>query len=184
MIRPRAILIDEGSDPPLRHVLGSFMARARDAAFAIRRVRLAGIDLSAAELGPLESCRVLLGRLDAGALHEVPLDAAARRGALQRLLRFARSGRLHVRTAPAVGWSPDFSILQRMNEAADHRDAACCIIGCHYFYEPDPPDGPAFTTVLTSPRAVQRASDRFDHLWDQGYDVLPAVCESLERMLS
>lgn len=175
-------LIDENAQPPLRALLGRLLARATTADFAIRRIRLAGIDLSAAELGPLQSCRVLVGRLDASTLHDIPIDAPARAAALQRLLRFSLSGRLLVRAAPATGWNPDFSILHRNAEAGP--GFACCIIGSHYFYEPDPPDGPAFTTVMTGPAAVRLARRRFDRLWDQGYDVLPAVQDALRRMLT
>jgi hypothetical protein len=181
---PRAALLDESSRPPLRVVLGGSLARCSDASFAIRRVRLAGIDLSPAELGPLRTCRVLIGRLDAGALHDVPAGAEARGPALERLLHFAASGRLSVRSAPTTGWNPDFSVLQGITTTAGDEPADLCIVGCHYFYEPDPPDGPALTTILTAPSAVQLALRRFDALWDSAYDVLPAVAHALERLLS
>jgi hypothetical protein len=181
---PRAALLDETSRPPLRVVLGGSLARCSDASFAIRRVRLAGIDLSPAELGPLRTCRVLIGRLDAGSLHDVPAGAEARGPALERLLHFAASGRLAVRSAPTTGWNPDFSVLQGVAGANGAAPSDLCIVGCHYFYEPDPPDGPALTTILTAPASVQLALRRFDTLWESAYDVLPAVAHALERLLS
>lgn len=181
---PRAALIDESSDPPLRTVLGTLLARSRHADFAIRRIRLAGIDLSPAELGPLQTCRVLVGRLDAGALHDLPGNTAApRRAALDRLLRFARSNRLAVRAAPTAGWNPDFSVLHGLQAAGTSPITACCLVGSHYFHEPDPPDGPAFTTLLTAPAAVAAVLRRFETLWTSGYDVLPAVTTALETLL-
>ncbi len=177
----RAALLDERSQPPLRAVLGRLLSRASHASFAIRRVRIAGLDLSAAELGPLQSCRVLVGRLDAGALFDTPGPGAT--DALERLLRFARSGRLYVRSAPVSAWSPDFSVLQRIGATDPASATGVCIVGCHYFREPDPPDGPALTTLLTAPSAVRLALRRFEALWALGYDVLPAVEESILRLL-
>jgi len=180
----RAVLLDDAGQPPLRSILGDALSRCTDAAFAIRRVRLAGIDLTAAELGPLQSCRVLVGRLDADALHDLPSAHDTRAPALERLLRFAGSGRLAVRSAPQRGWSPDFSVLRgpTANETSPQPDL--CFVGAHYFYEPDPPDGPAFTAMFDNADAVELAQRRFDDLWDGAYDVLPAVSHALERLLA
>lgn len=179
----RPALIDESSDPSLRHILGAALASATSADFAIRRIRLARIDLSAAELGPIRSCRVLVGRLDAGALHDLPHDRAGSHAeAIRRLLRFARSGRLAVRVAPTSGWNPDFSVLQLHTADEPSSGNGCCLVGSHYFQEPDPPEGPAFTGVFIDADAVHTARRRFDLLWDAGYDVLPAVIDALDSL--
>lgn len=173
-------LLDESSEPSLRSTLGALLANATAADLAIRRIRLARIDLSAAELGPLQACRVLVGRLDAGSLHDLPPDNQHLLLALHRLLRFATSGRLAVRVAPTSGWNPDFSIFHHTRPAPH---AATCLVGSHYFHEPDPPDGPAFTGVFDEPAAVRLTQLRFDRLWDAGYDVLPAVCDAIHSLL-
>lgn len=173
-------LIHEADQPALRSILGRLLAHARHADFAIRRIRIAHIDLSAAELGPLHSCRVLVNRLDAGSLHDLPPQhAASHSDSLHQLLRFAHSGKLAVRVAPTAGWNPDFSILTNPDQPdiTNH-----CLIGSHYFHEPDPPDGPAFTAVFHDPVATRLAATRFQQLWTRGYDVLPAVINAIENL--
>jgi hypothetical protein len=174
-----AALLDERSTPALRRVFGRFLASSRSADLAIRRVRIAGIDLSPAELGPLSSCRVLVSRLDAGALHDLPAsrDAAT---VLHGLLRFVESGRLQVRAAPTVAWNPDFSLFH----PAVASDPPIAVVGSHYFHEPDQTGGPALTTILTTPRAVALTERRFVEIWDSGYDVLPAVRSAIGALLS
>lgn len=176
-------LLDETSEPSLRSTLGALLARASAADFAIRRIRLARIDLSAAELGPLQACRVLVGRLDAGSLHDLPAHNPQLLLALHRLLRFATSGRLAVRVAPTSGWNPDFSIFRQPLATEPASTAATCLVGSHYFHEPDPPEGPAFTGVFDEPAAVRLTQQRFDRLWDAGYDVLPAVCDAIHSLV-
>ena len=164
-------LIDEASVPSVRQVLGDLMARSTMAEFAVAKLRLAGLDLGAAELGNLQSCRLLLGRLDADTLADVPGGPASSH--LTALRRFLDSGHVEIRAAGAGAWSPDFSILQTT-------DGDRLLVGGHYFGRPEPAGGTVFTCILTSPMAVRRARQRFAHLWDAGYDVLPVIRGALD----
>lgn len=188
--RPEPILLDDRGEPSLRKVLGRLLARALDACFAISRVRLAGIDLTAHELASVRRCRVLLGRLDADTFAEAAEAAVgdpARLRSLATLLRFASSGRLEVRAAGREAWAPDFSVLRgRFGPGgADGAGAptAVTLVGAHYFARPHPVGGPALTTLLTDPRSATAALRRFEELWDRSYDVLPVVRETLDRLV-
>lgn len=177
MTQARTALIDERSTPALRRILGHFLARSASADLAIRRVRIAGIDLTPAELGPLQRCRVLVSRLDAGSLHDLPAAADAP-AVLRGLLRFVESGRLEVRAAPTVAWNPDFSVFRPADAGPSFT-----VVGSHYFHEPDQFGGPSLTTIMTAPGPVDLAERRFDEIWDSGYDVLPAVRAALTSLL-
>lgn len=168
-----AIVLDERQDPPLRQTIGSLLAGAKAADFALAHLRLAGLDLDAREAGGLERCRVMVGHFDAAAL----LDAAATRERMQVLQAFAASGRLEMRTAPHHGWNPDFSVFHGLPRAE-----SVALIGAHYFGRPYPRFGTAFTCVTTQPAAVRGCTRRFAELWDAGYDVLPVVRDTLERL--
>lgn len=167
-----AVLFDEYGDPPLRQTLGSLMATARTADFAIAHLRLGGLDLEPSEAGGLERCRVMIGHLDAASL----LDSQdADTGRIAMLLAFTRSGRLEMRTAPHHAWNPDFSIFRGLPGGG-----SAVLLGAHYFGRPYPLFGLAFTCVMTQPAPVLACSRRFEGLWDAGYDVLPAVIDALE----
>lgn len=168
------VVADERDPVPVRSRIGSLLAGAARADFAVARIRLAALDLTAAEVAGVRECRVLIGRLDAGML----LDAreGAPEGAAERLavLRaFADSGRLAVRSAGVAGWMPDFSIF--------HGRTPSALLGAHYFGAPEPLVGPSFTAVLGDPAAVALLATRFEELWDRGHDVLPAIRPVLER---
>ena len=164
-------LIDERSIPSVRQVLGDLMAHSVAAEFAVAKLRIAGLDLGAAELGNLQSCRLLLGRLDADTLADVPAGLAS--GHLPALRRFLNSGRVEIRAAGAGAWSPDFSILQTS-------EGDRLLVGGHYFGRPEPAGGAVFTCILRSPPAIRRARRRFMHLWNAGYDVLPIIRGALD----
>ena len=159
-------LIDEGSVPSVRQLLGDLLAHSVTAEFAVAKLRIAGLDLGVAELGNLESCRLLLGRLDAETLADVPGGPASAH--ISALRRFLDSGRVEIRAAGAGAWSPDFSILQTS-------DGDRLLVGGHYFGRPEPAGGAVFTCILRSPPAIRRARQRFTHLWNAGYDVLPVI---------
>lgn len=173
------LLLDGRRQPAVRSVVGRLLARAATADFAISRVRLAAIDLSADELGTVQRCRVLLGRLDIEALI-APLDQReAERNRTPRfaaLRAFLASGRADVRTAGSTLWLPDFSVLTGPAGAA-------CLVGAHYFARPYPTRGPALTCLLTDAESVARARERFDELWELGYDVLPVITETIDVLL-
>jgi hypothetical protein len=168
-----AVLFDEYGDPPLRQTLGSLMATARTADFAIAHFRLAGLDLTPSEAGGLERCRVMIGHLDAASLLDSQDADSAR---IQMLIAFARSGRLEMRTAPHHAWNPDFSVFRGLPDGG-----SAVLLGAHYFGKPYPRFGLAFTCVMTQLAPVLACSRRFNDLWDAGYDVLPTIVDALER---
>ena len=167
-----ARLLDERSSPSLREVIGGFMVDADTVDFAIARIRLANLDLSDDEVDGPGRTRVLLGHLDASTL----LDAGtAPDTAVARLDHWARSGRLAVRSAGIGAWTPDFSVYHRP-------DGSCCLVGAHYFGNPQLTVGPSFTTVSTDGGAVGLLHHRFDELWERSHDVLPAIIGVRERV--
>lgn len=165
-------LIDEAASPPLRQVIGELMAGADHVDFAIARIRLANLDLAEEEVAGPERCRVLLGHLDASTLLDT--DAADRR-AVARLIRWARSGRLQVRSAGIGAWTPDFSVYHGP-------DGGSCLVGAHYFGSPHLTVGPSFTVISADAGTRALLSRRFDELWARSHDVLPAILAVLERV--
>jgi hypothetical protein len=181
-MRMSSWLLDDHTDPPLRLWIGSLLARAEEADFAISRIRLHVLDLSARELGRVRRCRVLLGRLDARTLEEVMesgRDGSARRQHLRALRSFLSSGKVEVRSAGLAAWSPDFSILRGLEGAPAE---AAAFVGAHYFARPYPIDGLALTCLITAPGQVARLRERFEDVWEQGYDVADIVRDSLEQL--
>lgn len=165
-------LLDERSSPPLRAVIGRFMVRADTVDFAVSRIRLANLDLSAEEVTGPRRCRVLLGQLDASTL----LDAeGAHQDAIARLDEWTRSGRLEVRSAGIAAWTPDFSLYGTQPRAT-------CLLGAHYFGSPQLTVGPSFTVITEDRDAVDVLRARFDRLWEHSHDVLPAIVAVLERV--
>lgn len=181
------MLLDGRRQPSLRSVVGTLLARATAADFAISRVRLAAVDLTPDELDNVQRCRVLLGRLDIDAL-VAPLEhgesTSDRAPHLTALRAFLASGRAAVRTAGTTLWLPDFSVLSGP-AGRDGVPAGCvCLIGAHYFARPYPTRGPALTCLLSDADSVARARERFDELWELGYDVLPVITETLDALLA
>src|SRR5204862_7396660 len=81
-----AQLLDERTSN-MRNVIGDLLQRASHADFAVARIRLAAVSLSAAELQHVR-CRVVLGRLDVASLD---IEGGARDPIVfERLLAFAR----------------------------------------------------------------------------------------------
>jgi len=170
-------LLDERSRPSLRERLGSLLARAREADFAIARIRLDALDLSTTEMAGVRRCRVLVGRLDAHTLAgsgSVDPDEIERR--FQALRDFLDTGRLEVRAAGLLTWNPDFSVLRGV---ADGPPADVALIGAHYFARPYDGDGLALTCIATDPRAIALATARFDELWERAYGVEEALRATL-----
>ena len=165
-------LLDERSEPPLRTRIGTLMAAADAVDFAVGRIRLANLDLSPEEVDGPARCRVLVGRLDASTL----LDAdTARAVAVERLIDWARSGRLAVRSAGIGSWTPDFSVYT--GPGGRH-----CLVGAHYFGSPQLTVGPSFTLFTQHPESVALLDHRFERLWRRSHDVLPAIVGVLERV--
>jgi hypothetical protein len=176
------ILLDETRSPPLRQVIGRLMSAATHVDFAVSNVRLAVIDVSAAETSGLESCRFLLARLDAQELGRFRRPGEERRPALLALQGFLASGRVQIRSAGTAAWHPDFSIYRGLRGRAAGDDAAC-LIGAHYFYQPVVAGGPSLTCMMTHASAIRSASDRFEELWQRGHDVAGVVQDTLTHAL-
>lgn len=170
---PNLRLLDEQAEPSVRQLIGGSLKRSLTADFALTRIRLAALDLTAEEMKGPRRCRVLLGQLDAAAL----LDRAnASRGpSIGGLLDWLASGRLEVRSAGIGGWTPDFSLF----ETADGSRTA--LLGAHYFATAPLSTGPSFTAVVTDPGSCIRLSVRFEEVWDRAHDVAPAIADVLER---
>lgn len=181
-----AFLIDERSTPPLRALIGRFMSQATRVECAIANVRLAAIDMRAAELARLRSCRLLLDRLDVEMLDDAA--HAAQIGGILRdnlavLRRFVGSGRVEIRAAGAQKWSPDFSIVHGCSDETEIPGGAACLVGAHYFSRPVAGSGASLTCCLIEPAAVARASTRFGELWAPAHDVLPVVIGLLDELV-
>ncbi len=170
------LLLDERSAPSLRQVLGSCLARAAEADFAVARIRLAHIDLTAAETDGILTWRVLVGRLDVESLAR-PGDAGRRAADAHVLLRLFDSGRMRVRAAGLQGWYPDFAVLRGLAGGG-----STTFLGAIYFGTPQHTAGPALTCVLTDPGHAASATARFDRLWRRGYDVTPVVRAAVQRL--
>jgi hypothetical protein len=179
------LLLDERSTPPLREVIARLLGSASEACFAVQHVRLAGIDLGAAELAGVRRCRVLLGRLDAAVLADA--QAAAHAGRLRRnlegLAAFLASGRVEVRAAGREAWAPDFSVFIGV-PAGLAPGGGVALVGAHYFVRPFPIGGPSLTCVLPDADAARTAARRFEALWAGAYDVLPVVRDAVGRALA
>lgn len=185
-MRHNAVVLDERATPSLRVALGSLLARADSADFAVARIRLVGLDLSARELRRMRRCRVLVRRIDADTLAD--MSAAARResGAADRLLllgEFLASGRVEVRASGMAGWTPDFSVLRLAAAGRGDGPATAAVVGAHYFSRPYPQEGPSFTCIVTTAAAVRRVEARFDELWRRAYDVKPVIRTAIDQLL-
>jgi hypothetical protein len=174
------ILLDERSGVSVRRVIGLLLARSREADFAVARIRLGAVDLTASELARVRRCRVLVGRFDVQSLTAAPADHAA---SLRALFAFLRSGRIEVRSAGGSGWVADFSVFRGLPVNAALPRGHACLVGAHSFWNVDVASGPAFTCMLGSPGATARADRRFDELWHRGYDVLPVLIQTVAAAL-
>jgi hypothetical protein len=181
-VTPPVGLLDERAAPPVRAALGTLLVRARSADFALARLRLAGIDLTARELAGVARCRVLLGRLDAETFGEAA-EMAARDAAIGTRLgvlrAFLESGRVAVRVARAESWSPDFAVLSGVSGP----DSAVAIVGAYHLTESYPTPGPRFTCFLRDRKAAARVRARFDESWDRAYGVEDVLTVALVRLV-
>lgn len=168
-------LIDERSQRPLRAIIGNLLVSSERADIALARVRLAALDLTEEEARGPDSCRVLLGQLDASTLLDAVGDHAGPTPELARLADWLASGRLEVRSAGIGAWTPDFSVFR------DHDHTATCLVGAHYFGSPQLTVGPSVTAVTQDEPAALLLEGRFQELWDGAHDVAPAIQEVLGR---
>ena len=171
------IFFDGRGSPSLRTYLGRTLAESTSASFAIRRIRLARLDLLPEELRGVNRCRVLLGRLDADTLADTGASPASARTAA--LLDMAASGRLEVRSAGLLAWDPDFSLFGGSSPESD-----VLIFGCHQFVPQQPVEGLAMACAFRHPEVIRAATVHFEELWERGHDALEAVTDALCRSRS
>jgi hypothetical protein len=173
------MLFDGRARPSLRAVLGSALSDSSVASFALRRVRLARVDLAPDELRGVARCRVLLGRLDADALADTgPAPSSARTAAL---LDMAASGRLEVRSASLLTWDPDFALVGHGTEDD------LLVFGSIQFVPPLPErpiEELGLACALRDPKMARAAAARFEELWERAHDALEAVTDALCRSRS
>jgi hypothetical protein len=170
-------LMDERSDPPLRAVIGGLLARCTRADIAVANIRLAALDLGDAELEGVSRCRILLGGLDARALHGSEHSDAAALERSRALLRFLESDRVRIRSAGRSSWVPDFSLYHQPG-------GRVALIGAHYFREPIAARGPSLTCMLTDAASADLLAARFDELWNGGHDVGAAVRDTVRQWIA
>jgi hypothetical protein len=166
------IVLTEAGEPSLRYVIGALLARAHSADFAIANIRLAHVDIGAADIENVRM-RILLGRFEAMSTGD---SALAER--MEGLAALIRAGVVQVRSAGVGTWLPDFSIY-RLETHANPRVA--CLVGAHYFGAP-PCSGPALTSVHTDALSVGTVTARFNELWEMGHDVGPVIAHAMARM--
>jgi hypothetical protein len=166
------IVLTETGEPSLRYVIGALLARSYSADFAIANIRLAHIDIGAAEIEDVRM-RILLGRFEAVHTSD-PLLAARMEG----LAALVQSGVVQLRSAGMGAWMPDFSVYRLDNGAAPR---AACLVGAHYFGAP-PCSGPSLTSVHTDAHSVGTVAARFNELWEMGHDVGDVIAHAMRQM--
>lgn len=163
----------------LQKTMHDLIGASIEVAFAVEHVRLPALHMIADVLPAVQHCRITLARLDASSLDVRAPQLDEQRVAIERLLEFARSGRLQIRAAGAVRWDPDFSLF-RMRDAAL---GTLCLFGAHYLAPPHAGIDWPLTCVLSRPAPVRRAVQHYESLWAAAHDALGPVTETLERQL-
>ncbi|MEN8376461.1 MAG: hypothetical protein ABFS34_13530 [Gemmatimonadota bacterium] len=170
------------NDPrAVRGTVRRLLARSHRADLAIARIRLAALRFGARDLARVR-VRLLLGRLDVDTVAGAPGAAVfddRRKAELERLRGVLRSGRIQVRAAGMVRWDPDFSVFRRTGGP----DSGTVLVGSHRFDVPHPGAVPTLCGILAHHHAILRAEERFERLWDEGYDVHDVVREMLDWLL-
>ncbi len=160
-------LIHERSRPDFRERFGELAAKSDWLCAAVKRIRLSGLDLSAAELQRVRLMRVLLAEVNALSLAaeaDVVLADPARARNLTLIARLIREGRLLVRSAPLGGWTPDFSVFGVGNRPTH------LLAGLHWFQRPYPHRGPVFGFIQGHEEATF-AAERFEENWRLAHDI-------------
>ncbi|MCI0436226.1 MAG: hypothetical protein L0271_21675 [Gemmatimonadetes bacterium] len=176
-----ALLLDEERGPRVRDLLGCLLARATTADFAVRRVRLASLDFRDDELR-VRRCRVLLGMLDVDALTEAASAGRAdesRAAALGALRRLIEDGRLEIRSAGTTRWSPDFAVLEGLDESGPLGSRTAALVGW-LGLDGGGMAGPLLTAVIAGGPAVASTAARFERLWREAWDVLDVIASALQ----
>jgi hypothetical protein len=178
----RGFLLDDERSPGVRVLLGYLLSRAEAADFAVRRIRLATLDFTAAELSTVGQCRVLLGGLDAAAMADAAVAARLdprRASSMAALRELIMSGRAAIRSAGTCRWVPDFAVFRGLPSDGPVATAAC-LSGWLGLDTRDDAGGTVLTTMIAGATAAAAATHRFESLWTEAYDVLPVVRHALD----
>ncbi len=170
-------LLDERSPRPFRKAFGDYLLRSTSLDTAMHRIRLSGVDLSAAEVRGLSRLRILVANINARTLEEEAfglLMDPEKQENLTRVLRLLREERMELRSAPLAGWSPDFSVF------SGKEGPMGLILGLHWIQRPFPHRGPAWA-ITFGPAEAALAHRRFEELWAAAHEIGPAVRSLLER---
>jgi hypothetical protein len=177
---PDLVMISGASEPTMvEATMRDLLGASSDVSLAVARVRLPALRRIVDVLESVDRCRIALARLDLHALDGSARADGADGQALERLLAYARSGRLEVRSAGAVRWDPDFSLF-RMR---DRRCGTFCLFGAHYLAPPQPELDWPLTCLIARRAAVGRVAAHFESLWNAAHDALGPVMEALEQQL-
>ena len=162
---------------PLPEFIADLLSVASEVCIAIQRVRLHALQVIAPQLDGLRRCRIILAHLDVNTLDLDRTGAEPQMLALERLLAFARSGRLQVRSAGAIRWHPDFSVFHLDRSTP----STVCLLGAHYLAPLHKGIDWPLTCVLAQTIAVGQAQHHFESVWQGSHDALPAVIAELLR---
>ncbi len=174
-----ARLLIEGSGPRFPVVYRGLLATSTKVDIALTRLRIATLRLQPGDLDQVRSLRIVLTELTTAAweveTHRALLNPR-REPQLRALIEGIRSGRVEVRSAPLATWAPDFTLFHGV------RTAPVALIGPHWLETGPGRRGPRMAFEVTGPDA-RRLASAYTRIWDDAYDVSPAVGRMLGHTL-
>lgn len=178
MTRAPNLVVISGVEQPelMQSTMVELLTASSDVAFAVQHVRLPSLFRIIHVLERVGRCRMVLARLDLHLLSDGTGGVSDRDG-VQRLLAYAASGQLEIRSAGAMRWDPDFSLFRM----TDRRCGTLCLFGAHYLAPPHGGLDWPLTFLLMRRPAVTRVAEHFEQIWNAAHDVLNPVVQSLER---
>lgn len=172
-------LLIEGSGPRFPVVYRDLLSKSTKVDVALTRLRIATLRLQAGDLTEVRTLRIVLTELTTAAweveTHRALLNPR-REPVLRALIGAIQKGRVQVRSAPLANWSPDFSVFHGA------RSTPVALIGPHWLEVGPGRRGPRFAFQVTGQEA-QQVSSTFKRVWDEAYDVGPAVGRMLGNTL-
>lgn len=176
---PDVVMMSGAADSTLMEsTMRDLVAASAEVTIAVHHVRVSALHRVIDVLERVDRCRLVLARLDLHMLDDSTCGDTVRDN-IERLLAFAGSGRLEIRSAGAMRWDPDFSIFQMR----DRRCGMFCLFGAHYLAPPHPGLDWPLTCLLTQRTVIAEVESHFRELWDAAHDALGPVAETLERRL-
>ncbi len=177
---PDVVMMSGAADSTLMEsTMRDLVAASAEVTIAVHHVRVSALHRVIDVLERVDRCRLVLARLDLHMLDDSRAAGDAGRDNIERLLTFACSGRLEIRSAGAMRWDPDFSVF-RMR---DRRCGMFCLFGAHYLAPPHAGLDWPLTCLLTRRTVIAEVEYHFRELWNAAHDVLGPVADTLERRL-